>query len=42
MPRRYDELIMEGTRGIDPVAVFITSAGKTYKIFDKPLAAPVF
>jgi hypothetical protein len=42
MPRRYDELVMEGSRGVDQVAVFITSAGKTYKIVDKPLASPVF
>jgi hypothetical protein len=41
MPRRYDELVMEGTRGVDQVAVFITSAGKTYMIVDQPLAAPV-
>jgi len=39
-PRPYDELVMDGTRGIDQVAVFFTSAGKTYKIFDKPLAYP--
>jgi hypothetical protein len=39
-PRLNDELVMDGTRGIDQVAVFLTSAGKTYKIFDKPLAYP--
>jgi hypothetical protein len=39
-PRPYDELVMDGTRGVDQVAVFLTSAGKTYKIFDKPLAYP--
>jgi hypothetical protein len=27
-PRRYDELVMDGTRGVDQVAVFITSLGK--------------
>jgi len=39
-PRPYDELVMDGTRGVDQVAVFLTSAGKTYKVFDKPLAYP--
>ena len=37
-PRPYDELVIDGTRGTDQVAVFLTSAGNTYKIFDKPLA----
>jgi hypothetical protein len=41
-PRRGDELIMEGTRGVDQVAVFLTSAGKTYKIYDKPLSSPTY
>jgi hypothetical protein len=36
-PSRGDELVMDGTRGIDQVAVFITSAGITYKVFGKPL-----
>ena len=36
-PDRGDELVMVGTRGIDQVTVFITSAGITYKVFDKPL-----
>ena len=36
-PSRGDELIMDGTRGIDQVTVFITSAGSTYKVYDKPL-----
>ena len=36
-PSRGDELIMDGTRGIDQVAVFITSAGITYKVYDRPL-----
>jgi len=40
-PRPYDELVMDGTRGVDQVAVFVTSVGKTYKIFDKPLAYPI-
>jgi hypothetical protein len=39
-PRPYDELVIDGTRGIDQVAVFLTSLGKTYKIVDKPLAYP--
>jgi hypothetical protein len=39
-PRPYDELVMDGTRGIDKVEVFLTSLGTTYKIFDKPLAYP--
>ena len=41
-PRRGDELVMDGTRGTDRVAVFLTSAGKTYKIYDKPLANPYY
>ena len=41
-PRRYDELVMEGSRGVDQVAVFITSIGKTYKVYDSPLAYPQF
>lgn len=36
-PRRGDELVIEGTRGTDQVQVFVTSAGKTYKIRDEPL-----
>jgi len=36
-PERGDELVMDGTRGIDQVVVYITSAGSTYKVFDKPL-----
>ncbi len=39
-PRPYDELVIDGTRGVDQVAVFITSAGKIYKVFDNPLAYP--
>ncbi len=41
-PRRYDELVMEGSRGVDQVAVFITTIGKTYKVYDSPLAYPQF
>jgi len=26
--RRYDELVMDGTRGVDQVAVFMTGMGK--------------
>ena len=37
-PRPYDELVIDGTRGIDQVTVFLTSAEKTYRIFDAPLA----
>jgi hypothetical protein len=40
-PRPYDEMVIDGTRGVDQVAVFITSAGRTYKVFDKPLAYPI-
>jgi hypothetical protein len=36
-PRRGDELIIDGTRGKDRVEVFVTSAGKTYKIKDESL-----
>jgi hypothetical protein len=39
-PRPYDELVMDGTRGVDQVEVFLTSLDRTYKIFDKPLAYP--
>ena len=31
-PRRGDELVIEGTRGTDLVQVYLTSAGRTYKI----------
>jgi hypothetical protein len=41
-PKRGDELIIQGTRNVDQVAVFLTSAGKTYKIFDKPLVSPTY
>jgi hypothetical protein len=36
-PRRGDELIVEGTRGTDRVEVFVTTAGKTYKVIDQPV-----
>lgn len=36
-PRRGDELIIEGTRGTDMVQVYITSAGRTYKIREESL-----
>jgi hypothetical protein len=41
-PRRYDELVMDGTKGVDQVVVFITSLGKTYKVYDSPVAYPQF
>ena len=41
-PRRGDELVMEGSRGTDQVVVFLTSAGKTYKIFEGSLALPYY
>jgi hypothetical protein len=36
-PRRGDELVIEGTRGSDRAEVFVTTAGKTYKIIDETL-----
>lgn len=36
-PQRGDELVMDGTRGSDQVVVYLTSAGKTYKVIDQPL-----
>jgi len=41
-PHRGDELVMAGTRGTDQVVVFLTSSGKTYRIFDKPLVLPYY
>jgi hypothetical protein len=41
-PRRGDELVIAGTRGSDQVVVFLTSSGKTYRIFDKPLELPYY
>jgi hypothetical protein len=39
-PRRGDELVIEGTRGRDEAAVFVTTAGTTYKVIDQPLENP--
>jgi hypothetical protein len=36
-PRRGDELVIEGTRGSDFVQVYLTSAGKTYKVKEESL-----
>lgn len=36
-PRRGDELVVEGTRGSDLVQVYVTSAGRTYKVIEEPL-----
>jgi hypothetical protein len=36
-PRRGDELVIEGTRGTDFVQVYLTSAGRTYKVMEEPL-----
>jgi hypothetical protein len=36
-PRRGDELVIEGTRGTDLVQVYITSAGRTYKVREESL-----
>lgn len=36
-PRRGDEIIVRGTRGSDRVEVYVTSAGKTYKVIDREL-----
>lgn len=41
-PRQGDELVIDGTRGSDHVVVFLTSAGKTYKIYDEKLALPYY
>ena len=41
-PRRGDELVMAGTKGSDQVVVFLTSSGKTYRIYDKPLVLPYY
>ncbi len=34
-PRIGDELVVDGTRGTDHVQVFVTTAGKTYKVIDE-------
>ncbi|MFA4861490.1 hypothetical protein [Methanoregula sp.] len=36
-PRRGDEVVITGTRGNDRAEVFVTSAGKTYKVLDQPI-----
>lgn len=38
-PRRGDEIIIQGTRGSgsDRVEVFVTSAGRTYKVIDRQM-----
>jgi len=41
-PRQGDELVIDGTRGSDHVVVFLTSAGKTYKIYEENLALPYY
>ena len=41
-PRQGDELVIDGSRGSDNVVVFLTSAGKTYKIYDENLALPYY
>ena len=41
-PRQGDELVIDGSRGSDNVVVFLTSAGKTYKIYDGNLALPYY
>jgi hypothetical protein len=41
-PQRGDELVMDGSRGTDQVAIFVTSSGTTYKIYDEPLANPYY
>jgi hypothetical protein len=40
LPRRGDELVMEGTRGTDRAEVFVTSAGRTYEVIDRLLVLP--
>ena len=39
-PQRGDELVMDGTRGTDRAEVFVTSAGRTYKVIDRTLVLP--
>jgi hypothetical protein len=41
-PRQGDELVIDGSRGSDQVVVFLTSSGKTYKIYDGNLALPYY
>jgi hypothetical protein len=39
-PRRGDELVVDGTRGTDFVQVYVTSAGRTYKVMEESLVTP--
>jgi len=41
-PRRGDELIVQGTRGSDRVEVYVTSGGRSYKVFDESLVTHTF
>jgi hypothetical protein len=41
-PRRGDELIVQGTRGSDRVEIYITSGGRSYKVFDEPMVTHAF
>lgn len=41
-PRRGDELVVKGSRGTDRVEVFVTSVGRTYKVFDEPLVSRTY
>ena len=41
-PRRGDELIVKGTRGSDRVEVYVTSGGRSYKVFDESLVTHAF
>ena len=36
-PRRGDEIVITGTLGNDRAEVFVTSAGKTFKVLDQPI-----
>jgi hypothetical protein len=36
-PRRGDELVIPATRGNDRVEVYVTSAGKIYRVYDQPI-----
>ena len=39
-PRRGDELVIDGTRGTDFAQVYVTSAGRTYKVLEESLVTP--
>jgi hypothetical protein len=41
-PRQGDEVVVAGTRGNDRAEVFVTSAGKTYKVLDQPVVTPSY